>query len=308
MSSLYFFPFQAMGTDCAVHLYAADQAMAEHIARSAIAEVMRIEQRYSRYRPDSDLTAINRVAEMGGSIEVDDETAGLLNYALAAYRKSEGLFDISSGLLRRVWNFKGNELPDQKSLDELLSCVGLNKLIWQAPSLTFSVPGMELDFGGLGKEYAADRAAEVCFANGVEHGVIDLGGDIHVLGPHPDGNPWQIGIRHPRHPGKMMAVASIKQGALATSGDYERCIEVRSQRYSHILNPKTGWPVQGLSSISVIADRCLVAGSVSTIAMLKGLDGIEWLNNLGVDHCWMDENGRCRFVGSNEIFEIPSST
>ena len=231
-------------------------------------------------------------------IEVDGETAGMLDYAFAAYEQSDGLFDISSGLLRRAWNFKSTRIADQKTLDALLPCVGLDKVIWQNPRLSFTVPGMELDFGGLGKEYAADRAAELCLANGALHGIVDLGGDIRVIGPHPRGEAWQIGIRHPLRPGKIMAMASIERGSIATSGDYERCIQIHGKRYSHILHPKSGWPVSGLCSVSAISDRCLVAGSVCTIAMLKRLNGIDWLRNLSVDHIWIDEEGRQGSVGS----------
>ncbi len=303
MLTLHRFPFLAMGTDCVIQLYASEQVVADRVAQLAFDEVKRIEFRYSRYRPESDLSAINRVAETGGTIQVDDETAGLLNYAFAAYRKSEGLFDISSGLLRRAWNFKQGRLADQNVLDQLLPHVGLDRLSWQAPHLSFTVPGMELDFGGLGKEYAADRAAEICQAHGIEHGVIDLGGDIHVIGPLPQGEPWQIGIRHPRCPEKIMALASITKGSLATSGDYERCIDIDGRRYSHILNPQTGWPVQGLSSVTALTDRCLVAGSVCTIAMLKGLPGVDWLKSLGIEHCWMNENGQQSCVGSFKMLD-----
>ena len=291
-----------MGTDCVLHLYAAKQTDAEKISQAAIAEVMRIEARYSRYRSDSVLSAINRVAEAGESIDVDDETTGLLNYAFAANQKSDGLFDISSGILRKAWDFQLGRLADQFVLDRLLTRVGLTKVSWRAPRLAFAVPGMELDFGGLAKEYAADMAAETCQALGAEHGVVDLGGDIRIIGPHPSGEAWKIGIRHPRCPGKIMATAVLKHGALATSGDYERYIEIDGKRYSHILNPKTGWPVHGLCSVSVIADRCLVAGSVCTIAMLKGQYGTECLKTLGVEHCWMNE-GQEQFCTGTFIHE-----
>jgi FAD:protein FMN transferase len=287
-----------MGTDCVLHLYAAERADAERIAEAAVSEVLRIECRYSRYRSDSDLAAINRVAEQGGSIEVDCETAGLLDYAFAAYEKSEGLFDISSGLLRKAWDFKSSQIADQDALDALLPRVGLDKVIWQTPRLNFTVSGMELDFGGLGKEYAADRAAELCLAHGAAHGVVDLGGDIRVIGPHPGGEAWQIGIRHPRCPNAIMATASLERGSIATSGDYQRCIQINGERYAHLLHPKSGWPVRGLCSVTAMSDRCLVAGSICTIAMLKRLDGIAWLRNLGVDHIWRDEEGRQGWIGS----------
>jgi len=299
--SLYSFPFSAMGSNCALHLYAAERTDAECIAQDAVEEVMRIERRYSRYRPDSDLAAINRVAEQGGSIDVDQETSGVLDYAFAAYEMSGGQFDVTSGLLRKAWDFKSGRLADQAVLDALLPRVGLDKVRWNAPRLEFIVPGMELDFGGLGKEYAVDRAAEVCLASGAEHGVVDLGGDIRVIGPHPNGEAWKMGIRDPLNPGEIAVTATIERGSLATSGDYERCIEIGGIRYSHILNPRTGWPVHGLASVSAIADRCLVAGSASTIAMLKGFDGIDWLRKLGVDYLWIDDAGGRSCAGSFDV-------
>ena len=150
---------------------------------------------------------------------------------------------------------------------------------------------MELDFGGIGKEYAADQAAAVCVALGIRHGLIDLGGDIALIGPHPNLDPWTIAIRHPRDPTPACISVSINQGALASSGDYERYMMVEGQRYCHILNPITGWPCHGLAAVSVMADRCLVAGTVSTIAMLKGREGVRWLSSLGLKYYFVDENG-----------------
>jgi len=295
MAALEFhsFCFPAMGTNCQLQLYAPSTHAAEHAARVSIQEIRRIEFRFSRYRPDSDLSQLNLIAKAGGSLQVDGETAGLLNYAFAAYRRSGGLFDVTSGLLRRAWDFKSGRLPEQRTLDELIPRVGLDKVYWNEPQLSFSQPGMELDFGGIAKEYAADRAAIVCMAAGVEHGLVDLGGDIRVTGPHPDGQPWQIGIRHPRRNGEWLATALLHRGALATSGDYERCIQANGRRFGHILHPGTGWPVQGLCSVSVMAEQCLLAGTVCTTAMLKGDRGPDWLASLNLPYLWMDEHGEC---------------
>ena len=150
---------------------------------------------------------------------------------------------------------------------------------------------MALDFGGIGKEYAADQAAAICLSLGVRHGVVDLGGDVVVLGPHPDGQPWSVKIRHPRLPGLALAEVMLERGAMATSGDYERFLLLDGKRYCHILNPRTGWPAEGLSSVSVVAEQCLVAGSVATIAMLKGSDGVAWLSGLGLRYWWADAAG-----------------
>lgn len=291
MLTLHTISFAAMGTECCLYLYADDLPQAEAVADSAVAEVLRIEAGYSRYRSDSILSQINRATQSGSYFDVDEETSGLLDYAYACYQKSEGLFDITAGILRKAWDFSGGGLPEQSRIDQLLPFIGLDKLGWQSPRLSFPVPGMELDFGGIGKEYAADRAATVCRSLGIEHGVVDLGGDIAIIGPHPKGDPWHIGIRHPKNPELAMVNVEIGRGALATSGNYERFIDIEGVRYCHILNPKSGWPARGLSSVTVMADQCLVAGSIATISMLKGSAGIDWLKELGFRHIWIDDLG-----------------
>ena len=280
-----------MGTSCILHIYAT-RHRGSKIAQYAISEVLRIETRYSRYCTDSVLSKINRAAEQGTSIEVDEETSALLDYAYACYQKSDKMFDISSGILRKAWDFSSTCLPGNGIIDQLLPFVGLEKVIWKAPKLIFTLPGMELDFGGICKEYAADRVASVCKDQGINHGLVDLGGDIHAIGPNPNGEPWRIEIRHPRIPETSIATINIERGSLATSGDYERYIDRDGRRYCHIINPFTGWPVRGLSSVSVIAEQCLVAGNVSTIAMLKENNGVQWLLDIGLPHLWMDEEGR----------------
>ncbi len=281
-----------MGSPCEIQLFAQSQAQAKRIANIAIADVNRLEARYSRYREDSFLSAINRVAATGGSITVDEETAGLLNYAVACYEQSDGLFDITSGILRRAWNFKSGILPTETTIQELLDKVGWHKLRWNPPVLEFPVPGMEVDFGGVVKEYAVDRVAALCRQAGIRHGVINLGGDIKIIGPRGDGSAWRIGIRHPRNKDSLLETLLLKKGALASSGDYERCIVLDGVRYGHVLNPKTGWPVRHLAAVSVVGDFCVVAGSASTIAMLKEGAGPAWLEDLGLPHLWVDVNGQ----------------
>ena len=284
--------FKAMGTTCDIQLFARTHARAREVADAATADVNRLENLYSRYRSDSLLSAINQVAATGGSITVDDETAGLLNYAAICFEQSGGLFDITSGILRRAWRFDSGSLPDQAHIQELLEKVGWHKLNWMPPVLEFLIPGMEIDFGGIVKEYAADRAASLCWEAGVRQGLINLGGDIKLIGPRADGSPWLIGIRHPVHKKAVLQMLSLHNGALASSGDYERCITVDGVRYGHILNPKTGWPVRHLAAVSVLGDFCVVAGSAATIAMLKEENGPAWLEGLGLPHIWVDVHGK----------------
>lgn len=285
------FNFKAMGTPCEIQLFARSRQSAQQAANIVIADVQRLERLYSRYRSDSFLSEINRAAARAGSISVDDETAGLLNYAQTCYEQSDGLFDISSGILRKAWRFDRNILPDEGQIQSLLDKVGWHKIGWQPPKLSFSVFGMELDFGGIVKEYAVDRAAGLCQQAGIEHGLVNLGGDIKIVGPRPDGSPWQIGIAHPRRKGEVMQSLGLTSGALASSGDYERCLEIAGVRYGHVLNPITGWPVRFLASVSVVGDFCVVSGSASTIAMLKEEQGPAWLETLGLPYLWVDVNG-----------------
>jgi len=289
--ALFSFPFAAMGSPCEIELYASCDNDARVIAEKAIVEVRRLEARYSRYRADSLLSEINRVAACGGHIEVDAETSALLNYADTCFEQSDGLFDITSGILRRVWRFDRQVLPAPEDIHALLAHIGWHKVSWRSPVIGFP-KGMEIDFGGIVKEYAADRASSLCLAAGIRHGVINLGGDIRIIGPHPDGSPWRIGIQNPRGEPAAIGALSLRSGGVTTSGDYARCLVIDGVRYGHVLNPLTGWPVRHMASVTVVGDFCLVAGSASTIAMLKEDAGPRWLEELGLPHFWLDVDGR----------------
>lgn len=280
MPKPHLFTFTAMACGSELQLYGEWEASAA-MAEQAIAEVRRIESKYSRYRADSVVGRINAAAG-GEPVLVDDETARLLDYADAVWRSSGGRFDITSGVLRRAWDFKSGRLPDQTAIDALLPLIGWDKVERAAGWVRLPHPGMELDFGGFGKEYAVDCAADLCLAAGARSGLVNLGGDIRVLGPQPEGEPWRIGIRHPRRDGAVLASLALREGGLASSGDYERYLQADGRRYCHILDPRTGWPAQAWQSVSVVAGRCLVAGSISTVAMLHGRDeGEAWLAALG---------------------------
>lgn len=299
MKALFPSLFSAMGSSCSLQLYAATEAEAAGAAETAIGEVERIQRKYSRYLPHSSLSRINAAARRQEAVTLDEETASLLSYAFACHRHSDGLFDITSGVLRKAWNFRGSRIPRPATIEALLARVGMNHLRWEAPTLRFAVPGMELDFGGIAKEYAVDRVVDLCRQRGICHGCVELGGDVGIIGPHPDGAPWLVGIRHPRTAGESIATVPLRRGALAVSGDYERYIEGKGRRLSHILDPRTGWPCNGLSSVAVVAERCLAAGSISTIAMLKGKDGPAWLADLQVPCLHTDGAAR---PGQNEAW------
>jgi thiamine biosynthesis lipoprotein len=272
-----------------LQLHAQDEALAERAARDAIAEIQRIEAKYSRYRPESVLSRINAAAGRE-RIEIDEETRSLLGYADACWRESGGLFDATSGVLRRAWRFDGKRVPTDEELRPLLRSVGWRRVSIDDAGIRMDA-GMELDFGGFGKEYAVDRAALRLGELGIRSALVSLAGDLTILGAQPDGSPWRVGIQHPRKPGALAAQLPVFSGAIATSGDYERFIEVDGVRHCHVLDPRTGRSVQGFQSVTVHAASCLVAGSAATIAMLKGREaGLDWLGKLALPHlCVLDD-------------------
>ncbi|MGB1140472.1 MAG: FAD:protein FMN transferase, partial [Halioglobus sp.] len=210
------------------------------------------------------------------------------------WQESGGLFDISSGILRRAWDFKSGRCPAQAELDELLPLIGWQHVQRDDNSVYLPREGMELDFGGCVKEYAVDSAAAKLRGIGVSAALVDLAGDM-VATAAPEGKSgWPIGIRHPVDKSSAIASVELPEGALASSGDYERYIEIEGVRYGHILDPKTGWPVRGLVAVSVLAGQCLVAGSAATIAMVKpAADGLAWLERLGLPWLAVDVDLNC---------------
>ena len=268
-------------------------ALADTAIGAAIADIERIEAKYSRYRDDSVTTLINRAAG-GTKVAIDDETAALLRYADQCFTMSQGRFDITSGVLRRAWDFRQRppRLPQQAELDVLRSSIGWQAVQFDAHSVRLAREGMEIDFGGIGKEYAADRAATILQSHGVRHALINLGGDVRAIGGQANGDPWHIGIQHPRRdPPAAIASLELADGAIATSGDYERYIEVDGRRYCHVLDPRTGWPVEGWQSISVIASLAIVAGSCATIGMLFDADAPRFLDEQQVAWLGVDREG-----------------
>jgi FAD:protein FMN transferase len=289
--TLHRFAFRAMAAENEVQVHCADAKLAREAAGRAIDEVARIEAKYSRYRPDSIVSRIN--AQAGGApVEIDAETQGLLAFAGEMFRQSGGVFDATSGVLRRAWRFHEGHVPGDAELAPLVALVGWDRVELGEGRVRLALPGMEIDFGGFGKEYAVDRAALLLKEAGVESALVNLAGDLAILGPQPGGEPWRVGIQHPRKSDHVLATLPVSSGAIATSGDYERFIERDGVRHCHILDPRTGRSARGLRSVTVHADNCLVAGSATTIAMLKGAErGLAWLRGLGMAHLCMLDDG-----------------
>ena len=283
-------PFKAMASACELVLAVDDEPEAQAMAAAAIAEVQRIEAKYSRYQPDSIVSRINAAAG-GQAVACDEETWSLLNYADSLYQSSGALFDITSGVLRRAWNFYDHRLPVPADLEALRQLIGWRRVEREAQAVRLPEAGMELDFGGFGKEYAADRAGAVLAARGLRHGYVNLAGDMRMLGPKPDGSPGMIGIQDPRDKTAILATIPVDRGGLATSGDYERFFELDGKRYCHILDPRSGQPVTHWRTVSVVAPLAVVAGNCATIAMLKQADGLAFLEACGMNYLAVDQSG-----------------
>jgi FAD:protein FMN transferase len=220
-----------MGSPCRLVFFEDDETKAGELLNQCLSELSRLEAKYSRYRVDSLLTAINRQGLQG--ITVDDETKGLLDYAHTAFIESNGLFDITSGLFRTIWNFKEQKIPTPLEIETIRQKVGWQHVTWKSARLQFQKEGMEIDLGGVVKEYAADRLYDLLYIQGIRHGLIDLGGDIRVIGPHPDGRPWNIGISDPLQPTSARMTLQLTTGAITTSGQYQRGFTYKNRRPPH---------------------------------------------------------------------------
>lgn len=278
--------FAAMASPCELLLEVAARDEAQRLLNIAADEARRVERKYSRYREDNIVHRINHGD--GTAVEVDDETARLLDYADRLYQLSEGLFDITAGVLRRVWRFEAEApFPSRDTVTACLQHIGWDKVGWHSPFL--SLPqGMEIDLGGIGKEYAVDRTAALLSAETDASFVINFGGDLFINRRRTSGKPWQVAVDDPAATGrKSVGSLSIASGALATSGDARRHLLHQGRRYGHILNPRNGWPVENAPhSITVHASSCMEAGMLATLAMLQGEDAEAFLQAQGLPY-WL---------------------
>ncbi len=300
--------FTAMASPNEVVVAGVSAQVAAAACAAAEAEVRRIEHKYSRYRADSVISTVNARAGRGG-VAVDAETAQLLDFAAELHRQSDGLFDITSGCLRRAWDFKAGREPSPDTLAVVLARVGWHRVQWDGRAIGLPHQGMEIDLGGIGKEYAADRAVATLQALGLRHGFVNLGGDLRVLGPRPDGMPWSFAVQHPRREREVCGRIALRTGALATSGDYERFfITPDGRRCCHILDPRTGQPVRHWQAVSVVAPLCIAAGALATMAMLIGAQAPGRLSTPGVGFLLVDAGGQVQTHDPDQLLHPSSSS
>jgi thiamine biosynthesis lipoprotein len=286
------------------------RARAEQVARAAEAEAFRIERKFSRFRDDSVVAEINRNAGRT-PVAVDEETEGLVTAALDLARITGGRFDPTVGVLRRAWNFREAVVPDDVEVEALMPLVDHRLVSVRDGTVFLRRAGMELDLGGVGKEYAVDRVASLMREHGVASAFVNFAGDVATIGGRGDGRPWSIGVADPRDTRRCrFAVRLIGSAGVATSGDYERCFIQNGVRYHHILDATTGRPAAGVASATVVAASAFLAGRIATAAFLLGSKGglalIETVP--GVEGCVIDSTGAlAASAGMGAISNLPGS-
>lgn len=281
--SLQVCTFEAMASPCEILMSGVAAGQAARLARPAVRETWRIESCLSRYRADNLVARINRSS--GEPVPIDAELDRLLEYADQCHQLSEGRFDITSGVLRRAWRFDGSDqLPDASTVSALLPLVGWPK-VERGGGWVRLPPGMEIDLGGIGKEYAVDRVLMQLVQAAHQAGLagaaflVNFGGDLACSGPQDGDRPWQIGIESALSDQSALRQVALRQGGLATSGDSRRYLLKDGIRYGHILDPRTGWPVPDAPrSVTVSAATCTVAGMLATFAMLNGAQAEHFLS------------------------------
>jgi len=277
--------FMAMASPCDVLMEVEDESLADEIVNAVANEAWRIEDKFSRYKKDNIIYQINNAK--GKAVSFDEETGRLLDFANELFDLSEGLFDVTSGVLRQAWKFDGSDnLPKKKQVKKILKKIGWQRVQREEGKVTLP-EGMEIDMGGIGKEYAVDCCAQIVRQKTKESVLVNFGGDLSVTAARKNNSFWSIG-RLITGSDEASGIFQLYRGAIATSGDANRYLIKDGVRYSHILNPKTGWPVSDAPhTVSVAAATCIEAGMLSTFAMLQGGQAEAFLKLQEVEY-WID--------------------
>jgi FAD:protein FMN transferase len=275
--------FPALGTMCEVQYAAPDgEGQATAFERAVVGWVSAFEAKYSRFRDSSLVSRINAAAGRDW-VEIDAEMELLLQLCDTLYFMTGGVLDPTALPLLRIWNYKADHprVPPASEIAAARARVGWRK-VQRAPGKVFlPEPGMGLDFGGFGKEYAVDVVARIAAEQGLAAVLVDFGHDLRALGAPPDRPAWHIGLEDPKRPAATHGSIAVVGRGVASSGDYIRCFEVDGKRYGHVIDPRTGWPVaNGCLQATVVAPTCLQAGVLSTTALVLGVPkGLELIQS-----------------------------
>ncbi len=295
-----------MGCRFDVTVVAGNQQKADSYIQLAVDEMKRIENLISSWDPNSQTSEVNRNAGIK-AIKVDRELFDLIQRALQIARLTDGAFDISYASMDRIWKFDGtmNQKPSLEAIENSVSKVGYENIQLNTEESTVFLleSGMKIGFGAIGKGYAADKAKALLQSTGVEGGIINASGDMNAWGHQNDGQEWKIAITNPLDPSKSYGMLPLKKGAVVTSGNYENYVVLDGKRYSHIIDPRTGYPTSGILSVTMFAPSAELADAMATSVFVMGIEvGLDRINQLApLDCIIVDDQGRVHYSDNIKI-------
>lgn len=277
-----------MGSDFEITVVAKTQLEADKQIGIAISEISRIEALISSWKTTSETSNINKNAGVS-PVKVSKELFNLIQRALKISNLTDGAFDISYASMDKLWKYDGSmsQMPSKEAIKKSVAKVGYKDIVVDPQNSTVFLKnkGMKIGFGAIGKGYAADKAKKLLISNGVSGGIINASGDINSWGSKPSGSSWQVAITNPLNKNKAFAMLPIKD-AVVTSGNYEKYVTFNSRRYSHIIDPRTGYPSQGIISVTVFAPKAELADALATSVFVMGVEtGIDRINQLKAIEC-----------------------
>ncbi len=255
----------------------------------AVAEIQRIEKLISSWDANSETSSINKNAGIQ-AVKVSPELFALIERAIRISELTDGAFDISYASMDRIWHFDGSmtKMPLEETIAASVAKVGYKNIVLDkaASTVFLKKEGMKIGFGAIGKGYAADKAKALLMSKGVSAGIINASGDMNTWGKQPDGSYWKVAITNPMNKNKAFALLPIKNGAVVTSGDYEKYVKFNGIRYTHIIDPRTGFPAHGIISATVFAPKAELADALATSVFVMGIDvGLDRINQLHQIEC-----------------------
>lgn len=293
-----------MGNNFTITVVAEEEAVAMENIDLAIAEIRRIEQLFTTFKNDSQTNLINENAGIG-PVKVDAEVFALIERSIAISNLTQGAFDITYGSIdKSLWNFDKNmtSLPSQETAKKMVHLVNYRNIVLDKEHGTVYLreKGMRIGFGGIGKGYAAEMARKILINNGVKSGIINASGDLTTWGFQPNGKPWTIGIANPDLPSSAFSYMEISNMAVATSGNYEKYILIGGKKYSHTIDPKTGLPITGIKSVTVISGNAEFADAMATPIAVMGIRaGLYMINQIPGLHCIIIDDNNTIYTSKN---------
>jgi len=298
-----------MGSRFDITVVANDSEKGEEYIDLAVNEISRIERLISSWDPNSQTSEINRNAGVK-PVKVDKELFDLIQRAIGISKLSDGAFDISYASMDKVWKFDGSmtQMPDEETIRNSVSKVGFQNILLdkENSSVFLKLSGMKIGFGAIGKGYAADKAKALLIEKGVVSGIINASGDMNTWGLQPDGKEWKVAITNPMDKNKAFALMPVSNSAVVTSGNYEKYVTFNGKQYSHIIDPRTGYPTTGIISVTVFAPKAEIADALATSIFVMGIEvGLNRVNQLPKIECIIiDDKGAIHTSNNIEIDKI----